>query len=133
MGDVPANAYICIDGHITEADDWDHQHAAAVGDEPPYDFTQLCRRMVWRPVDFVDQGDGNYHAKLGPGRSAGVAIVGTGGVQRLRCAKHVFPARKYPVLYSAFLLGGEDAIRAAMIDMLDQEDRSHGQKVKDQG
>ncbi len=92
------HTYVCRAGHLTEADGWDLDHADATGTELPFDYTQLCRRKVWH-------------------------MIGPGPIDQdmERCRLPVVPARKFPQLYSAFLLGGEDAVRAIVIDVLDHK------------
>lgn len=118
MADVPANVFICRAGHVTEANDWDKRTAY------PFDYQRQCRRNVWREVPMVDIGDGTYEVSLTEHEvdtESGVQVVGGKAMASVRCKSPVVQARKHPELYSAFLLGGEDAVAAVVLDVIDAD------------
>lgn len=114
---VPDNAYICEDGHLSEADDWDYSSVVGQADPPKYDYTKHCRRNVWREggearVTFTIDG------KVLDERLPGKAMV------QGRCKLPVVPAKDRPEVYAAYLLGGEDAARAIMVQT--EAEAQHG-------
>lgn len=111
MADVQSDdndeaAYVCSSGHVTPAGSWDRRHAAAIGEPLPFDYTKFCRRSVTLIHDPDFRSDD-------------------------RCKLPVQLLRKFPVLYSAFLMGGELAVRALVIENGLEE--HHGQEVENQG